>query len=135
LLNPTVEGQPAHEEELGMATRDKVLPARKQRDRSRDDESLLNRSAKTLGRTIGSLQRQLDGATRRLSETAADVVGNLPDLPLVGGADSRRRARKKSKKKATKTAARKRTARKSASSTRKAGQSRTQAAKRSSKKR
>ncbi len=118
-----------------MATRDKVLPARKQRDRSRDDESLLNRSAKTLGRTIGTLQRQLDGATRRLSETAADVVGNLPDLPLVGGAGSRRRAAKKSKKKATKTAARKRTARESPSSTRKAGTSRTQAAKRSSKKR
>jgi hypothetical protein len=46
----------------------KLLPARKPRDRSRDDDdSLLLRSAESLGRVIGALQRQLDGATRRLS--------------------------------------------------------------------
>ena len=93
-----------------MAKRERVLPARKQGDRSRDDESLLIRSAETLGRTIGSLQRQLDGATRRLSERAADVMANMPDVPLVGGEDSRRRGAKRKKKKATKTATRKRTA-------------------------
>ena len=52
-----------------MAKRTKTLPARKQRN-SRDDESLLMRSAETLGRVIGTLQRQLDGATRRLAATA-----------------------------------------------------------------
>ena len=50
-----------------MAKRSKVLPARKSRDRSRDDDSLLLRSAESLGRVIGALQRQLDGATRRLA--------------------------------------------------------------------
>ena len=33
------------------------------------DESVLIRSAETLGRMIGSLQRQLDDATRRLSQS------------------------------------------------------------------
>jgi hypothetical protein len=47
----------------------KLLPARKPRDRSRDDDSLLLRSAESLGRVIGALQRQLDGATRRLSHS------------------------------------------------------------------
>jgi hypothetical protein len=50
-----------------MAKRKAVLRARKQRDRSRDDDSLLLRSAESLGRVIGALQRQLDGATRRLA--------------------------------------------------------------------
>jgi len=119
-----------------MAKRDRVLPARKPRDRPGDDESLLIRSAETLGRTIGSLQRQLDGATRRLSETAADVMGNLPDIPLVGGEGAqRRKAKKKKKRTAPKTAARKRTARKSASPARKSATSRTRATARSAKKR
>jgi hypothetical protein len=120
-----------------MAKRNKVLPARKLRDRARDDESLLIRSAETLGRTIGSLQRQLDGATRRLSGTAADVVDYLPDVPLVGGADSGRRGakKKKSKEAASTTAARRRTARKSASPARKSSKSRTRAATKSVKKR
>jgi hypothetical protein len=56
------------EEELGMTRQRKVLPARKLQDRSRDDDSLLLRSAESLGRVIGALQRQLDGATRRLSQ-------------------------------------------------------------------
>ena len=50
-----------------MAKRRKTLPARKPRDRSRDDDSLLLRSAESLGRVIGALQRQLDGATRKLA--------------------------------------------------------------------
>ena len=50
-----------------MAKQKKALPSRKPRDRSRDEESLLLRSAESLGRVIGALQRQLDGATRRLS--------------------------------------------------------------------
>jgi hypothetical protein len=48
-----------------------MLPARKQQD-SRDDESLLMRSAESLGRMIGTLQRQLDGATKRLAVSADD---------------------------------------------------------------
>ena len=49
-----------------MAKQGKVLRARKPRDRSRD-ESLLLRSAESLGRIIGALQRQLDHAARTLS--------------------------------------------------------------------
>ena len=45
----------------------KAIPARPTRDRTRDDESLLLRSAESLGRMIGSLQRQLDVATGRLT--------------------------------------------------------------------
>ena len=55
-----------------MAKQRKVLPARKPRDRSRDDDSLLLRSAESLGRVIGALQRQLDGATRRLSHSTGN---------------------------------------------------------------
>ena len=44
----------------------KAIPAHPTRDRTRD-ESLLLRSAESLGRMIGSLQRQLDVATGRLS--------------------------------------------------------------------
>ena len=54
-----------------MAKRRKVLPARQTRDRSRDDDSLLLRSAESLGRVIGALQRQLDEATQRLSSVGS----------------------------------------------------------------
>lgn len=63
-----------------MTKRKKVLPARKTGDRSRDDDSLLLRSAESLGRVIGELQRQLDGATKRLSDTAGDALDQLPSL-------------------------------------------------------
>jgi hypothetical protein len=43
----------------------KTVPAYPSRDRSRSDESLLLRSAESLGRVIGSLQRQLEIATGR----------------------------------------------------------------------
>jgi hypothetical protein len=45
----------------------KAIPAHPTRDRTRDNESLLLRSAESLGRMIGSLQRQLDVATGRLN--------------------------------------------------------------------
>lgn len=45
--------------------RSKAAPARKLQ--ARDEESLLLRSAESLGRMIGTLQRQLDEATHRLS--------------------------------------------------------------------
>jgi len=44
----------------------KAIPAHPTRDRTRNNESLLLRSAESLGRMIGSLQRQLDVATGRL---------------------------------------------------------------------
>ncbi|HEY6361136.1 MAG TPA: hypothetical protein VIX63_08530 [Vicinamibacterales bacterium] len=115
-----------------MAKRNRVLPARKQRDRSRDDESLLIRSAESLGRMIGSLQRQLDGATRRLSETADDATESVPDIPRAGREDSRKGGTKRKKKK---SATRKRTRHKGASSARTSRAPRARAARKSSKKR
>jgi hypothetical protein len=124
-----------------MAKRDKVLPARKQRDRSREDESLLMRSAESLGRMIGTLQRQLDGAGKRISETTDDVIGNFPGIPLGGGKDVSRRTVKTKKRKKKKTGGTKRaatpqrTARSSTAGARKSGSSRTRRTTRSSKKR
>lgn len=54
-----------------MARQGKTLPAR--RTRSEMDDSLLIRSAESLGRMIGSLQRQLDGASRKLN--AGTIAG------------------------------------------------------------
>jgi hypothetical protein len=55
-----------------MARQGKTLPAR--RSRSATDESLLIRSAESLGRMIGSLQRQLDGASKKLSPESLSTV-------------------------------------------------------------
>ncbi len=52
----------------------KALPAHPTRDRTRD-ESLLLRSAESLGRMIGSLQRQLDVATGRLTGSKPNGSG------------------------------------------------------------
>jgi hypothetical protein len=67
-----------------MAKRRKTLPARTPRDRSRDDDSLLLRSAESLGRVIGALQRQLDEATKRLSPSR-------PNGKATAGASKRAR--------------------------------------------
>ncbi len=77
-----------------MAKQKRALPSRKPRDRARDDESLLLRSAESLGRVIGSLQRQLDGATKRLSATAGDAWETIPSL--TGEKATRRGTRKRS---------------------------------------
>src|SRR4051812_2457865 len=53
----------------------KSIPARPARDRSREDESLLLRSAESLGRMIGSLQRQLEIATGRLTDSKPNGIG------------------------------------------------------------
>jgi hypothetical protein len=53
----------------------KTIPAYPSRDRSRDDESLLLRSAESLGRMIGSLQRQLDVATGHLASAKPNGSG------------------------------------------------------------
>lgn len=57
-----------------MAKPRKVLPESRPSGRSRAEESLSLRSAETLGRVIGTLQRQLDGAMRRFT-------GDEPDGP------------------------------------------------------
>lgn len=52
-----------------MAKRRKVLPARRQREAGEVKLRLL-RSAESLGRMIGDLQRQLEAATKAASQTA-----------------------------------------------------------------
>ena len=60
--------------------RTKVLPARKPAA-SRDDDSLLTRSAESLGRVIGSLQRQVQDTRKRMSSIAEDAMEALPEMP------------------------------------------------------
>jgi hypothetical protein len=91
----------------------KALPAHPTRDRTRDNESLLLRSAESLGRMIGSLQRQLDVATRRL--TAGKPNGS--------GRKSAAAARSSSKVKSGTTGTRA-TARRKSSATRKTAKKR-----------
>jgi hypothetical protein len=54
-----------------MAKHGSRLPARK----PREEESLLIRSAESLGRMIGSLQRQLDAAARKANGHTAKAHG------------------------------------------------------------
>ena len=78
-----------------MAKHGSRLPARKpQKKERRDEESLLIRSAESLGRMIGSLQRQLDAAARKANGHAAKA----------------RTVRRGAKTKTTKTSARARKA-------------------------
>jgi hypothetical protein len=53
-----------------MAKQKKVLPARKAPARSNGEASLSLRSAESLGRVIGTLQRQLDSAIERFGHSA-----------------------------------------------------------------
>jgi len=62
-----MKGQLAREEELGMAKQGKLLPARRQRDQTQDVDSILFRSAESIGRLIGTLQRQLDSARHEIA--------------------------------------------------------------------
>ncbi len=77
-----------------MAKRKTVLRARKSSDRSRDDDSLLLRSAESLGRVIGALQRQLDGATRRLAGSGGNGLAQprRPRAARKGAATKRKRS-------------------------------------------
>ena len=56
-----------------MAKQGKILPAR----RPRGEESLLLRSAESLGRVIGSLQRQLDSLRPALEEKGTGGDGKM----------------------------------------------------------
>jgi hypothetical protein len=58
-----------------MAKQRKLLPAHR---REAVDDSVLIRSAETLGRMIGSLHRQLDSAKKRFSSPADDGVKRIP---------------------------------------------------------
>lgn len=85
-----------------MARQERVLPARKSGDRSRDDDSMLLRSAESLGRVIGALQRQLDGATKRLMHPDGDGTAARVKRRLVRKSTAKKRtsaARKTSAKK------------------------------------
>ena len=64
----------------------KAIPARPTRDRTRDDESLLLRSAESLGRMIGSLQRQLDVATGRMKAGKPNGSGSKSAAVLASSA-------------------------------------------------
>lgn len=99
-----------------MAKRSKALPARKSA-RSRDDDSVLIRTAESLGRMIGSLQRQLQDATSHMSDVGDAAIDALPELPqlddVFGRASKKATARTKS---SSRGAAKKKTPRKSAKS-------------------
>ncbi len=57
-----------------MAKHGRTLPAR--RSRSAREDALLIRSAESLGRMIGSLQRELDGVTKKVSGTGVmKIIG------------------------------------------------------------
>jgi len=62
----------------------KAIPAHPTRDRTRDNESLLLRSAESLGRMIGSLQRQLDVATGRLNAGKPNGSGQKRRVAAAG---------------------------------------------------
>lgn len=98
-----------------MTKRRKMVPARKSRDGSRDDDSLLLRSAESLGRVIGALQRQLDGATKRLSDTVGDALEQIPSIREIADnvADSVTASATSTKRRTSPRAAKKTTRRRS----------------------
>ena len=116
----------------------RVLQARKS-DASRDDDSLLIRSAESLGKVIGSLQRQVQGTTKRMSTVAEDAIDALPALPrmdkvvgkarqMIGQGKGSRKARGRktsgARKGSKKSAARRSTSARKTGGTRKASASR-----------
>ena len=58
-----------------MAKQRKLLPAHR---REAVDDSVLIRSAETLGRMIGSLHRQLDSARKRFTGPADEIAKGIP---------------------------------------------------------
>ena len=88
-----------------MAKRRKAPPARKSRVARMEEHSLLLRSAESLGRVIGTLQRQLNDASRRLGTHKAK--GN-EDAGASGSGAKKSRTKKAKKKAAARPAARQR---------------------------
>ncbi len=74
-----------------MAKQKTKVPQARKSDASRDDDSLLMRSAESLGRVIGSLQRQVQDGTKRMSTMADEARKSLPDLPQLGDVFGTRR--------------------------------------------
>jgi hypothetical protein len=72
---------------------------------AREEDSLLLRSAESLGRVIGALQRQLDGATRRLADTA-DLFDQERTTPGRSPGSRKLRSRMSKSKSVTPQAAR-----------------------------
>ena len=101
-----------------MAKRSKALPVRKSA-RSRDDDSVLIRTAESVGRMIGSLQRQLQDATSQISDddgdTTSDALPELPQLDDVFGGE-KKKATTRTKSSSSRGAAGKNRPRKSATS-------------------
>ena len=79
-----------------MTKHGKVLPAR--RSREAFEESLLIRSAESVGRVIGSLQRQLDSASRRIAGREEDVEESVPVGNNGNGGTRNSAARKNARK-------------------------------------
>jgi hypothetical protein len=61
--------------------------ARPARDRSHDDESVLIRSAESLGRMIGTLQRQLDIAMGQIAGSKPDGAAGKPAAAMAATKD------------------------------------------------
>src|SRR3954469_2579011 len=99
---------------LEMPKQGKLLPARRRRDDPEDGDSILLRSAESIGRVIGTLQRQLDGARHRLSglsddqhasPRASDNGGSRPApkrTPTASTHKAAKRTRKAATRKTTK---------------------------------
>jgi hypothetical protein len=62
------------------------IPAHPSRDRSRAEESVLLRSAESLGRMIGALQRQLEIATGRVAASRPNGSSAKKTAPRNGNA-------------------------------------------------
>ena len=69
------------------------------KNRSRDDESLLLSSAESLGRMIGSLQRQLDIATGRLAASKPNGTRRKSGAKKTRGGARKKSVASKSAKK------------------------------------
>ena len=85
---PSMKQQRAREEELGAAREAKLPRARRQRNQPQDEDSILFRSAESIGRLIGTLQRQLD--------TARNQIASFGNNDGNGGSPTRQNNRHKS---------------------------------------
>jgi hypothetical protein len=61
-----------------MARQAKLLRARTQRDQPPDEDAILLRSAESIGRVIGTLQRQLDSARGQLASSRGNGNSGSP---------------------------------------------------------
>jgi len=99
-----------------MAKQGKTLPARRPREM---ESSLFLRSAESLGRVIGTLQRQLDTASKRLIHDVDDTT------PANNDQRPRKTKKTKAAKATKKTAKKTKTTRAAANKTKKPGANKT----------